>query len=228
MGYRRTLSPEAAAPKAGFSTASAYRIEADPRLPSAKKEPRGRRRPDPLEPYGDADVAPILKAARHPGDRRASGVAPASSRPQSQHSPHAGATHPGLAGAPRARAGRDLPPDARARPARTVRLHRRRLSRRLNRRRASRSSALSLPARLLRLRARSRRARRRKFRGPGRRSAERTVGARRRAEGASQRQPIGGVPQSRRRCAGRHHRAVRGADGPLRHDRNAQQHGRRA
>ena len=32
MDYRRTLSPEAAAAKAGFSTASAYRIEADLRL----------------------------------------------------------------------------------------------------------------------------------------------------------------------------------------------------
>ena len=63
MKYRKTRSVEAAAAKAGFSTASGYRIEADPRLPSAKAEPRGRRRPDPLEPYWDADVAPILKAA---------------------------------------------------------------------------------------------------------------------------------------------------------------------
>ena len=67
MSYRRTLSVEAATAKAGFSTASGYRIEADPRLPSAKTEPRGRRRPDPLEPYRDAEVAPILKAA--PGIR---------------------------------------------------------------------------------------------------------------------------------------------------------------
>jgi hypothetical protein len=67
MSYRRTLSPESAAAKTGFSTASAYRIEADPRLPWAKTEPRGRRRPDPLEPYWDAEVVPILKAA--PGMR---------------------------------------------------------------------------------------------------------------------------------------------------------------
>lgn len=67
MDYRKTLSPEAAAAKAGFSTASAYRIEADPRLPSQKAGPRGRRRPDPLEPYWDAEVVPILKAA--PGIR---------------------------------------------------------------------------------------------------------------------------------------------------------------
>ena len=67
MSYRRTLSPETAAAKTGFSTASAYRIEADPRLPWAKTEPRGRRRPDPLELYWDAEVVPILKAA--PGMR---------------------------------------------------------------------------------------------------------------------------------------------------------------
>jgi hypothetical protein len=67
MSYRQTRSPEAAAAKAGFSTASAYRIESDPRLPSQKKAPRGRRRPDPLAPYWDAEIVPILKAA--PGIR---------------------------------------------------------------------------------------------------------------------------------------------------------------
>ncbi|HEX5970558.1 MAG TPA: IS21 family transposase [Gemmatimonadaceae bacterium] len=67
MSYRQTRSPEAAAAKAGFSTASAYRIENDPRLPSQKKGPRGRRRPDPLAPYWDAEIVPILKAA--PGIR---------------------------------------------------------------------------------------------------------------------------------------------------------------
>jgi hypothetical protein len=63
MSYRQTRSPEAAAAKTGFSTASAYRIENDPRLPSQKKAPRGRRRPDPLAPYWDAEIVPILKAA---------------------------------------------------------------------------------------------------------------------------------------------------------------------
>jgi hypothetical protein len=67
MSYRQTRSPEAAAAKAGFSTASAYRIESDPRLPSQKKAPRGRRRPDPLAPYWDAEIVPILQAA--PGIR---------------------------------------------------------------------------------------------------------------------------------------------------------------
>ncbi|MGY2812038.1 hypothetical protein ACVIHF_008768 [Bradyrhizobium sp. USDA 4506] len=42
MTYRLTLSPQAAAAKAGFSNASAYRIEDDSRLPSQKKAPRGR------------------------------------------------------------------------------------------------------------------------------------------------------------------------------------------
>ena len=67
MRYRQTRSPEAAAAKAGFSTATGYRIESDPRLPSQKATPRGRRRPDPLAPYWDAEVVPILKAA--PGIR---------------------------------------------------------------------------------------------------------------------------------------------------------------
>jgi hypothetical protein len=67
MDHRTVLSPEAAAAKAGFSTATAYRLEADPRLPSQKQQPRGRRRPDPLAPYWDAEVVPMLKAA--PGIR---------------------------------------------------------------------------------------------------------------------------------------------------------------
>lgn len=67
MSYRQTLSPEAAAAKAGFSTATAYRIDDDPRLPSQKAAPRERRRPDPLAPYWDSEILPILKAA--PGIR---------------------------------------------------------------------------------------------------------------------------------------------------------------
>ena len=67
MHHRLTLSPEAAAARAGFSTASAYRIEDDPRLPSQKKAPRGRRRPDPLAEFWDSEIVPILKAA--PGIR---------------------------------------------------------------------------------------------------------------------------------------------------------------
>lgn len=46
MSFRSTHDVPIAASKAGFSTASGYRVEADPRLPSQKKEPRGRRRAD--------------------------------------------------------------------------------------------------------------------------------------------------------------------------------------
>ena len=37
MSYRQTLTVEAGAAKAGFSTATGYRVEGDPRLPSQKK-----------------------------------------------------------------------------------------------------------------------------------------------------------------------------------------------
>ena len=39
MKSRQTHGPAIAAAKAGFSTATAYRIESDPRLPSQKKKP---------------------------------------------------------------------------------------------------------------------------------------------------------------------------------------------
>ena len=67
MTARQTLPPTIAAAKAGFSTATAYRIEQDPRLPTQKQARRGRRRPDPLAPYWEAEIVPILKAA--PGIR---------------------------------------------------------------------------------------------------------------------------------------------------------------
>ena len=63
MKSRQTSAPAVAAAKAGFSRATAYRIEADPRLPSQKKQERGRRRPDPLAEVWDAEIVPILKAA---------------------------------------------------------------------------------------------------------------------------------------------------------------------
>jgi hypothetical protein len=67
MRFRHIDSPAAAAAKAGFSTASAYRIEADPRLPSQCKKPRGRRRADPLAGVWESEIVPILEAA--PGIR---------------------------------------------------------------------------------------------------------------------------------------------------------------
>jgi hypothetical protein len=63
MTFRQTHGPAVAAAKAGFSTATAYRLEANPRLPSQKPSPRGRRRPDPLIDVWDTDVVPLLKAA---------------------------------------------------------------------------------------------------------------------------------------------------------------------
>ena len=67
MKSRFSNVPAIAAAKAGFSTATAYRIEADPQLPSQKKKPRGRRRPDPLAGVWDGAIVPMLEAA--PGIR---------------------------------------------------------------------------------------------------------------------------------------------------------------
>ena len=63
MKFRQTDTPGVAAAKAGFSTATAYRIEHDRRLPSQKKAPRGRRRPDPLAAVWDSEVVPLLNNA---------------------------------------------------------------------------------------------------------------------------------------------------------------------
>ena len=48
MTHRRKDRPAVAAAKAGFSTATAHRIEAAPQRSSEKRKPRGRRHPDPL------------------------------------------------------------------------------------------------------------------------------------------------------------------------------------
>jgi transposase InsO family protein len=67
MKLRLSEGPSVAAAKAGISVATAYRIEQDARLPSQKKAPRGRRRPDPLAEIFDSEVVALLKAA--PGVR---------------------------------------------------------------------------------------------------------------------------------------------------------------
>jgi transposase InsO family protein len=67
MKSRQNHGPAIAAAKAGFSTATGYRIEADPRLPSQKQKPRSRRRPDPLAEVWDGEIVPMLQAA--PGIR---------------------------------------------------------------------------------------------------------------------------------------------------------------
>jgi hypothetical protein len=63
MKFRSTDSVPVAAARAGFSPATAYRIEQDDRLASRKAAPRGRRRPDPLVGIFDAEVVPLLEAA---------------------------------------------------------------------------------------------------------------------------------------------------------------------
>ena len=69
MNLRRYHSPAIAGAKAGFSTAAAYRIEKDPRLPSQKKARRERRRADPFADVWDNEVVPMLKAAPGGNDR---------------------------------------------------------------------------------------------------------------------------------------------------------------
>jgi hypothetical protein len=63
MSFRETKTAAVAAAKAGFSTATAYRIEHDHRLPSQKEAPRGSRRSDPLAAVWDSEVVPLLKSA---------------------------------------------------------------------------------------------------------------------------------------------------------------------
>ena len=63
MTFRRTEPVPVAAARAGFSTATAYRIEADPRPPSQKAAPRGRRRPDPLAGVWESEIVPLLQGA---------------------------------------------------------------------------------------------------------------------------------------------------------------------
>jgi hypothetical protein len=62
MSFRQADTPTIAAAKAGFSAATAYRNEQDPRLPSQKKAPRGRRRRDPLAMVWDSEIVPLLKS----------------------------------------------------------------------------------------------------------------------------------------------------------------------
>ena len=63
MKLRATHSAAAAAAKASISLATGYRIEKDPRPPSQKAAPRGRRRPDPLAAIFESEVVPLLQAA---------------------------------------------------------------------------------------------------------------------------------------------------------------------
>ena len=125
MKSRQSNVPAIAAAKAGFSTATAYRIEADPRLPSQKKKPRGRRRPDPLAGVWDSEIVPMLEAA--PGIRAVAIFEEICRRhPEIRHggAPDLGAPHRQMAGSQRSQPRCDLPPGAPAGPDGLVRLHR--------------------------------------------------------------------------------------------------------
>lgn len=63
MTARHHLPVSAAAARTGISPATAYRLERDPRLPSEKRTPRERRRPDPLAEIFETEIVPMLRAA---------------------------------------------------------------------------------------------------------------------------------------------------------------------
>lgn len=63
MTNRRNDTVALAAAKAGFSSATGYRMLHDPRLPSQRGGQRERRRPDPLAGIFDEVVVPMLEAA---------------------------------------------------------------------------------------------------------------------------------------------------------------------
>src|SRR3546814_2514090 len=63
MKLRPTHAVPISAAKSSISTATAYRIEGDPRLPAQSHVQRERRRPDPLAGIFDDDVVPMLQAA---------------------------------------------------------------------------------------------------------------------------------------------------------------------
>jgi hypothetical protein len=63
MRHRQTDTPTLAGAKAGFSTATAYRIEQAPHRSAPEKPSRSRRRPDPLAALWDSEIVPMLQAA---------------------------------------------------------------------------------------------------------------------------------------------------------------------
>ena len=63
MTHRPNAPIPVAAARAGFSTATGYRIAQDPRPLFEKRAPRERRRPDPLAAVFDAEVVPMLEAS---------------------------------------------------------------------------------------------------------------------------------------------------------------------
>ena len=224
MKFRQTDTPPVAAAKASFSTSTAYRFEKHPRLPSQKKGARERRRPDPLADVFDAEVVPMLKAApglrRSPSSRRCCGATP-NSAPASAARWSAGSAPgaPSMAKSRRSSSGRLHEPGRAGLSDFTdmgdvgITVAGAPLDHRLYHFRLAYSGLRACPCR----------PRRRELRRPGRGDAERPVVARRRAAGASHRQPLGRLPQSRRAGPGRPDPPLRSAVRPLPHDADPQQ-----
>ncbi len=63
MSLRRAHTRETAAARAAISPTTGSRLEADPRPPSQRQAPRGRRRPDPLDSVWDSEIVPMLQAS---------------------------------------------------------------------------------------------------------------------------------------------------------------------
>src|SRR5580693_3653237 len=224
MKLRQTYSVTVAAARAGFSASSGYRIVEDPTLPSAREQERGRRRPDPLADIFDSEVVPLLKAA--PG-LRSIGIFEEMKRRHADLDPGIRRTLERRTRAWRAVYGAEqevmfrqthepgglglsdfteIPRSRRQRP-----------------RPIPRPPALSLPPDLVGLRTCPRDPRRRELCRAGRGAAERPLDPGRRAGRASQRQLVGGFPQSRRRRPAGPDQPLRRPVRALRHDADPQQ-----
>ena len=107
------------------------------------------------------------------------------------------------------------PANPRTWPAWPLRFYQRQRTLRDDRRRSVQAQLLPLPAGLVWFRARPCRARRRKLCRARRGTAERAVGAGWGALRASQRQPAGGLPQSRSQCAQRSDGSLRKRFAPI-------------
>ena len=62
MHHRRTHTRQIAAARAGIGATTGARLDDDPRLPSQRQTPRGRRRPDPLLVIWEVEIVPLLEA----------------------------------------------------------------------------------------------------------------------------------------------------------------------
>ena len=150
MTHRKKDCPALAGARAGFSTATAYRIEADAGRPSEKRKGRGRRPPDPLAGIFEEEIVPLLEAS--PGLR-----AVALYEEMMRRHPE---LHPGVRrtvqrrvrawkAKARAGAGDHLPAEARAGAPGPVGLDRRRGAGGEHRRGAAGAQAVPLPAGVL-------------------------------------------------------------------------------